>query len=125
VSYAVMRYLAVVFVLASASVTTAMGAADPPLCRDTNFINRQFVPTAEIAQAIYRAIGHGLARDFLKRYPIVVADDKGDHWSMSQTNSEPPPKVGVGTVVVSAGGGQLSMDIDKCSGAVTNASFNR
>ena len=100
-------------------------AADVPLCRGTDYINAQFVPTADIAKAIYKAIGRGLSPNFLKRYPIVVVEDGGDHWSVSQTDNRPPPKAGPNEVIVTAGGGELHMDIDKCSGAVSNAAFNR
>jgi len=100
-------------------------AAEAPLCRNTSYINRQFVPTADVAKDIYTAVGRGIYRDFLKRYPIVVAEDEGDHWSVSQTDDRPPPKPGPNEVVVIRGGGQFHMDIDKCSGAVSNAVFNR
>ena len=109
-----------------AGIGGATGATDPPkLCRDTEYINSQFAPTAKTAKEIYIAVGRGLYRNFLKRYPIVIVEDAGDHWSVSQTGNKPLPKAGPNEVIVMAGGGQLYMDIDKCSGAVSNAAFNR
>jgi hypothetical protein len=96
-----------------------------PLCRNTNFINSQFVPTADVAKAIYKAVGLGLTPHLLDEYPIIEATDAGDHWSMWQRNDKPPPKAGPNEVIVTAGGGQLYMDIDKCSGAISHARGNR
>ncbi|HJW39802.1 MAG TPA: hypothetical protein VJ476_01090 [Rhizomicrobium sp.] len=101
------------------------GVAQPPLCRHTNFINAQFVPTADIAKKIYKAVGEGLDPNLLKEYPIIEATDAGDHWSMWQMNNKPPPKAGPNEVIVTAGGRQLHMDINKCSGAISNAADNR
>jgi len=103
----------------------AAQAAEPPLCRNTEYINQQFAPTAAIARAIYKAVGRGLSRNFLKRYPILLVTDAGDHWNVSQADGRPAVVMRGKTLYVTMGGGQLSMDIDKCIGAVSNASFAR
>ena len=113
--------LSIVFLLTGG----AGRAAEPVLCRNTDFINARFVPTADIAKKIYIAVGEGINANFLKKYPIVGAEDEGDHWSLWQSNDDPMPKAGPNEVIVSAGGGQLLMNIDKCSGAVSDAHFNR
>ena len=113
--------LSVVFMISGG----AGRAAEPVLCRNTDFINAQFVPTADVAKKIYIAVGQGLYPNLLKEYPIVGAEDEGDHWALWQSNDDPMPKAGPNEVIVRAGGGQLFMNIDKCSGAVSNAHFNR
>jgi hypothetical protein len=53
----------------------------------------------------------------------VVVEDKGDHWEVSQVNNRPPPKLGPNEVLVSTGGGELNMDINKCTGAISHAAL--
>ena len=93
--------------------------------KEDGFIGGPFVSTSRAAREIYVAIAKDIAPKKLKEYPIVTVMDGGDHWELSQTRhyqkTDPPP----GTVIVSAGGGQLYMHIDKCTGAVSNAAFNR
>lgn len=93
-----------------------------------------FVPTQEVAKKIYIAIATAIAPWNMKKYPIAVVTDDGDHWSVSQTRRYPKrrsPAVvrmegkTVETVEVSAGGGMLDMRIDKCSGAITYAALDR
>ncbi|MEI9932678.1 MAG: hypothetical protein WDM89_19630 [Rhizomicrobium sp.] len=87
------------------------------------------VPNKHVAEAIYCAVGRSFA-DF-KKYPVVIIEDEGDHWSVSQTGGKPTyrvitsTKTGIQTVPISAGGGQLNMDINKCTGAISHAALNR
>ncbi|MBI3677366.1 MAG: hypothetical protein HY243_12205 [Proteobacteria bacterium] len=83
------------------------------------------MPNKQVAEAIYRAIGHAFAPEKFEEYPLVIVEDEGDHWSVGQVSGQPPPHPSPGTVIVSAGGGQLVMDINKCTGAISNAGFNR
>ena len=83
------------------------------------------VPTKATAKAIYLAVGRGQQIPMFKDYPIVMVEDKGDHWSVWQERGKPPPTPKANEVIVSAGGGQLSMDIDKCTGAISNVGMNR
>ena len=119
-----MRWIAILPMLLL-TVGSGVRAAEPVLCHNTNFINTQLVPTAAVAKDIYVAILRHLRPDLLKQYPIAVANDEGDHWSLGQTNNDPPPIPGPDEVIVSAGGGQLLLDIDKCTGAISGAGFNR
>ena len=103
----------------------AAAVPDEPRCSNDGYISDKLVPTARIAKEIYRAVARGMSPNVFKRYPIVTVSDEGDHWSVSQKNNDPPPKTPPGTIVVTMGGGQLYMDIDKCSGAISHAAFNR
>ena len=93
-----------------------------------------FVPTPEVAKKIYIAIATVIAPWDMKKYPIAVVTDDGDHWSVSQTRRYPkrksPAVVRIGgktveTVEASAGGGMLDMRIDKCFGAIIYAALDR
>lgn len=107
------------------SHSKAADDADAPLCPNDGYISHRLVPTARVAKEIYRAVAHSLSSGVLKRYPVIIAKDEGDHWGMSQTDNVPPPKSPPNTVIVSVGGGQLNLDIDKCTGAISHAAFNR
>jgi hypothetical protein len=87
-----------------------------------------FVRNKATAQAIYRAVVRPAA---LEKYPIIEVEDRGDHWHVSQTNeyleefARNPPKPPAGYVIVQAGGGQISLDIDKCTAAISNFNMNK
>ena len=114
---------ALLSVVALMLIVTRSQAADtaPPRCPNDGYISDRLVPTADIAKEIYIAVVRGLSPGLLKRFPIVTAEDEGDHWAMSQTDNAPVPKPSPNTVIVTAGGGQLNMDIDKCTGAISHA----
>jgi len=113
--------------LISLALSLAAGAKaeDTPRCRSDGYISDRLVPTPEVAKAIYKAVALGLSPSVFKEYPIIVVEDEGDHWVVSQTNNEPPPVAKPNEVIVTTGGGQLGMYIDKCSGAVSHAAFAR
>jgi hypothetical protein len=100
-------------------------ADDMVPCPNGRYIPDRMVPNKQVAEAIYRAVGQNLVPANFNEYPIVVVEDAGDHWSVSQTSGKPVPKPIPGTVVVSAGGGQLNMDIDKCTAAISHAALNK
>lgn len=93
--------------------------------KQPGFIGAPFVPTARAVRLSYLAVAHEIAPGLLKQYPTVISQDRGDHWDVSQTRHDPPHHPQPGEVVVSSGGGQLFMQIDKCSGAISGAAFNR
>jgi len=95
------------------------------MCPNDGYISDRLVPSAAVAKEIFKAIARGIAPSLLKRYPIVTVADEGDYWAVSQTNDTPPPKALPGMVIVTAGGGQLYMDINKCTGAISHAALNR
>jgi len=107
-----------------ASGSRAADAHDPP-CPNEGYISARLVPNAHAAESIYRTVARALSPKAFQKYPIVVVTDEGDHWGVYQKNNDPPPKPIPGAVVVTAGGGELGMDIDKCTGAISHAAFNR
>ncbi|MGH6877166.1 MAG: hypothetical protein ACREHV_07265, partial [Rhizomicrobium sp.] len=76
---------------------------------------------------IYKAVAQAVIPGILEKFPIVVVEDDGDHWSVGQTRHEDqeahPTKPGM--VWVTTGGGQFHLDIDKCSGTISNAALAR
>jgi hypothetical protein len=91
----------------------------------SGFGSQYLVPNASAAKAIYRAVVSAVAPGNLKKFPIIVVEDKGDHWEVGQEDGLPPPKPEPNEVIVSAGGGQFYMSIDKCTGAITHAALAR
>lgn len=77
------------------------------------------------AKQVYLAVAKTRFPAKFRQYPVVTVSDGGDHWDVSQESGEPPPKPKGGEIIVSAGGGQLYMSIDKCTGAISNAALNR
>jgi hypothetical protein len=111
-------------VMLTAIVSDPISAAsNQPSC--SNGGKSPWVSTKDAAKAIYLAVGQAQGIPRFKDYPIILVEDGGDHWSVWQESGKPPPKLKAGQVIVQAGGGQLSMDIDKCTGAISNAVRNR
>ena len=91
------------------------------------FIDRVFVPNAAIATAVYRAIRPGIDSGPNKAFPEIEVTDEGDHWEVME-NREPTPAGAPtvdGSVMVERGGGQFYLRIDKCTGAISRAAYNR
>ena len=116
-----------VFAIAAGTIDGSHAADVKAPCPNEGYISARLVPNAHVAEQIYRVIVRSLSPKVLQQYPIVVVTDEGDHWAVSQTGNEPPPKAAPGAerVTISAGGGQLNLDIDKCTGAISHAAFNR
>jgi len=94
-------------------------------CPGRGFGSQYLVPNAHTAEAIYRAIANAVYPNWKRKYPIVVVSDAGDHWEVGQKNNDPPPKSKPGEIVVTAGGGQFGISIDKCTAAIPLAALNR
>jgi hypothetical protein len=122
-----LRYLSWIAIAIAVGFADTSHAADngSARCPNGGYISSQLVPNAHVAESIYRAVARNLDPQVFQKYPIVVVTDAGDHWSVYQTNNAPPPKAPRSTVMVTAGGGQLDMEIDKCTGAISHAAFNR
>ena len=80
-------------------------------------LGKPLVSTPETARAIFLAV----ERDFYPRpdklhFPDVEVDDSGRWWSVFRSNS--PKPADDAEIELSAGGGQLSMRIDKCDGRI-------
>ena len=118
----------VAFAILTLGMTGASGAESSPaglVCPKSDGFSGPFVPTTQVAEAIYRAVANEILPVALNRYPIITVDDEGDHWSISQTRNEPKREPSPNSVIITAGGGQLHMSIDKCTGAISNVALNR
>ena len=85
---------------------------------------RPLVSTAETAKAIFIAV----EADFFpaadpEQYPEIVAEDEGEWWSVFR--HRPPEPQPDGAVIVTFGGGQLSLKIAKCDGRITKVWLTR
>src|ERR1051326_7923430 len=103
------------------TISGVVRAETQPPCPNDGYIPDRMVPNKHVAEVIYRAVGGALVPRNFERYPIVEVEDAGDHWAVSQTDGVPERKAPPGTVIVRAGGGQLYMDINKCTGAISHA----
>ena len=108
------------------SIPDSTAAADHhPVCPSRwGRTGEPLVSKEETAKAIFLAI----EKDFFRGadaagYPEIAAKDGGDYWSVFRYRpDEVQPD---GTLVVTFGGGQLSMRIAKCDGRVSHVFFTR
>jgi hypothetical protein len=84
--------------------------------KTAGFIAGPFVPTEDAAREIYKIMVGTIAPRSVEEFPLIVVKDRGDYWWASQAS--PQPAEGFG-------GGQLYMRIDKCTGAISRAAFNK
>jgi hypothetical protein len=84
--------------------------------KTAGFIGGPFVPTEDVAREIYKVMVSTVAPRSTEEFPVIVIEDQGDHWLASQDRLQPTEGFG---------GGQLYMRIDKCTGAISHAAFNR
>jgi len=80
-----------------------------------------WVQDKNVAKAIYLAVGRARHMPQFDKYPVVVVEDGGNHWTVSQTNGQSGVITSGRTISVTLGGGQLRMNIDKCNGAISEA----
>jgi|SRR5688572_24256452 len=106
--------LAVLLLIAMQTESRSQAIANCP--KTAGFIGGPFVPTEDVAREIYKIMANTIAPRSIEEYPVIVIVDEGDHWWASQAGLQ--PKEGFG-------GGQLYMRIDKCSGAISRAAFNK
>ena len=78
------------------------------------------VPTQDAAKAIFRTEALKLAPRALNRFPVIVANDAGDYWTMAQTNGIPFYMPSPGPYGDPNAGTGVTMDINKCTGAISN-----
>jgi hypothetical protein len=122
-----------VFLLVSALILmgshaqAADGTEHLPCPVEQGYSVMPIVHSVRIARGIYRAVllDMGGGARLLKQYPIVTVTDAGNHWEVWQTNNDPPPKPSPGSVITTAEGGQFSMEINKCTGAISHFVGNR
>ena len=113
--------LAAVPTLSSAAPESrASGAGCPRL---GGYLDGPFVPTAEVAREIYVAVRNAIAPSYRSaKHAPVVAEDKGDHWEVSQRI---PVRNESGKLVDVMGEAGIGLDIDKCTGAISHAAYSR
>lgn len=118
----------VAFFLACApAISPALGTAATPAAaancpHSGGYIDGPFVPTAATARRIYLAVLDAVAPDLRsQRHLRVVVEDEGDHWSVY---SSAPVETESGHLVMLQGGG-LGLEINKCSGAISNVAWQR
>jgi len=117
--------VAVVGLLSACALGTSGARSEPPKspeCRRDGRSQPPFIHNEAVARAIYRAV---VWPKMLQRYPVILVDDEGDHWHVSQTNNASDPIPKKGEMIVTAGGGQVDLDIDKCTGAISNFTMNK
>jgi hypothetical protein len=117
-------WLAVPFLIASSAGGQAVAASGSTDCpSEAGFVAGPFVPDATTAAAIYVAVERARFNRDLARYPKVTVTDRRDHWSVFRY---PRPTVhSDGSITVVRGGGQLEMEIDKCSGTISRVHFSK
>lgn len=99
-----------------ATGTASRGEAELTCPKTPGFVAGPFVPTEEAAREIYKIIAAKIAPRSVEKFPLVVIKDEGDHWWAIQAALQPSE---------GHGGGQLYMQIDKCTGAISRAAFNK
>ena len=119
----------IVFAISAIAIPLPVGFASAapgtPACLQTlGYMAGPLVPDAGTAKAIFLAIERAI---FPVQTPAgdspVVATNDGDHWSVFRYAE--PAALPDGSIVVTAGGGHLEMDIDKCSAAVSRVALSR
>lgn len=55
----------------------------------------------------------------------ISIGDEGDHFTLAEATDVASKPAAGDEIVVRAGGGELIMEIDKCTGAVSHVRFNR
>ena len=117
-----LRNISAAALMAALLSTPAAGAAR--VCqKEPGQIAGPFVPDAATARAIFLAVetGRGPGAD-KGRFPVVKAQDEGDHWSVFRTQR--PPEGSAQRIFQRVdGGGQLELRVDKCTGAISHASY--
>ena len=124
-----------IFLLSSAllfpiSKSSAARDETPIRCERGGLGGNPLVPDAATAKAIFVAVARAVWPDNLRTFPVVVAEDKGDHWEVGDERRKKPVRLNCASdspqsIIVMAGGGMLSMNIDKCTGAISDAQGNK
>ncbi len=102
----------------------ALAFAFPAAAQDRCGGRQPLVARSETARAIFLAVERDYAPWGPKRFPTLDIEDEGDAWRVGRSNPLPKQRNG-STITVRGGGGQLSMRIAKCDGAISEAYFAR
>jgi hypothetical protein len=114
--------------LAAALVLPSTASATQPLRCGQRWGEpaKPLVASSETARDIFVAV----ERKFFLRadkahYPDIGAMDEGKWWSVGRWRDPKRDQRSDGNLVISVGAGQLSMRIDKCTGAISHVFFTR
>lgn len=113
-----MRFHLVAILTALALATPTK--AEPLQCpRQPGTIGGPYVPDPEAAKAIFLVVEKALGGSGTHRNRPLGVSDEGSSWTVS--HMPPPRPPGTRTF----GGGMLTVEIDKCTGAVLKAYYAR
>ena len=108
---------------ASASPVPEVQPAKQTCPHSDGYLQGPFIPNDAAARRVFLAYRASIephhSRDHRTK---VIVEDEGQHWSVYE--SIPVRATNIKVIVVMGGGG-LGMTLDKCSGAVLSASFQR
>ena len=117
------------FVCTGTSIAAAPPAKPQTIrCAIGGIGGEPLVPTAQAAAEIFKVVANAISPDLMKKYPDVTVDEVGDHWVVGQINKssdDASRRSTSGIILTRSSNGQLKLDIDKCDGAINNASLNR
>lgn len=87
---------------------------------------RPLVAKEQTAKSIFTAV----EREFFpaadkSEYPDVAARDGGGYWAVFRYRDFRQDKAKKGEIILRAGGGQLSLRIDKCTASISNVFYSR
>lgn len=84
--------------------------------KEAGLLTGPFVPDAKVARAIFEVVATAkTSAAFMDEYEIEVSDG-GRAWTVFQSPKEEPDILG---------GGGLEMQIDKCTGAISEVHFSK
>lgn len=122
-----MTKFSLIFSAAALLSATTAAAAQPANCGlRWGVPAKPLVASAQTATDIFLAV----EREFFPRadkaqYPDVGARDEGTWWSVSRGRNRERDRLPNGEFIITSGGGQLSMRIDKCTGAISHVLLTR
>lgn len=112
-----------ILVLAAVPADAVEPGQTPWCAKEPGLIQGPYVPTRRAAIRIYLAVRREIAPRQAREFNIPMVLDNGDTWGVYYTKREFRPRIvkrqNGDELIVSAGGGMLTMDIDKCSGRIT------
>lgn len=120
-----MRHSLVPLTIAFAALAGSALAAEPPACPPrSGKPGAPLVSRPETARAIFLAVEADVFPQADRAgFPAVDVNDDGKHWTVYRWR--PPQPLPNGEMRLTAGGGQLSLTVDKCTGEVADLRWQR
>lgn len=122
--------LALILVALSAPVASKPKPSTPvaEVCptRESGDRERYLVSSEKTAKAIFLAVeGDYYPRANRRDYPDVLARDMGSYWQLLRWRDPTRDRPEDGEIILQFAGHQLSIQIDKCTAAISKVYFNR